>query len=176
MHNAARITVNSLAHHAFWGFLIHFLKLLWSQIRHKTINGPGDRNILLTVILDGNKQIKLCLTLLNLPRFSEFILSMKPEPVMWVRWEHSWLVEDGSEESLKAASSNDVKIIKHTKARVFTNKQVCSTCFTCEQMTITSVGDLQNVSLLLFEQRKQPGLYVIVEGKKGWNLWCNSCM
>lgn len=111
MHNAARITVNSLAHCAFWGFLIHFLKLLRSQIRHKTFNGPGDRNILLAVILDGNKQIKLCSTLLNLPRFSEFILSVKPEPIIWPRWEQSWLVEDGREESLKAASSNNVKMI-----------------------------------------------------------------
>lgn len=170
MHNAARITVNSLAYYAFWGFLIHFLKLLWSQIRYMTINGPGNRNILLTVILDGNKQIKMCSTLVNLPRFSEFILSVKPELIMWPKWEHIWLVEDGREESLKTASSNDVKTIWHTELRVLTNKQACSTCFLSMCVhgleTITSVGDLKILSFLPFQQRQQPGLYIIVEGEK----------
>lgn len=79
-------------------------------MRQITINGPGNRSILLTVILDGNKQIKLS-ALVNLPRFSELILSMNPEPIMRPRWEHIWLVEDGKEKSLKSASSEDVKMI-----------------------------------------------------------------
>lgn len=144
MHNAAGITVNSLAYYAFWGFLIHFLKLLWSQIHHMTINGPGDRSVLLTVILDGNEQIELRSTPVNLPRFSEFILSVKPEPITWPRWEHSWLVEDGREECLQAASSNDVKMIE--RAKMFTDKQACSPCFLsmCAHglRAITSGGDL----------------------------------
>lgn len=160
MHNAARITVNSLAHHAFWGFLIHFLKLLWSQIRHKTINGPGGRNILLTVILDGNKQIKLCLTLLNLPGSQSSFSA----------WSQSRSCE----------SDGNIAGWWKMEARNLSNKQACSTCFLSMCVhglkTITSVGDLQIASLLPSEQRKQPGLYAIVEGKKGWNLWCNNCM
>lgn len=58
MYNASRVTVNSLAYYAFWGFLIHFLKLLWSQISKMTITGWGEPSISLSVILDGNEQNK----------------------------------------------------------------------------------------------------------------------
>lgn len=74
-----------------------------------TPNGPGKRNILLTVTFDGNKQMKLCTTLVNLPRFSEFILNIKPKPIMWPRWEHVCQVEGGRDECRKIAS-NKVQI------------------------------------------------------------------